>query len=91
MTICTFLFSFFFFAILTYDAIETLSKSNQSSLFSRDMKWTDVITFFGILAYAVLGIPMFFMQLNIRKQLIQSDEKIDDLIAAIGSENQYNA
>jgi hypothetical protein len=90
MTICTFLFSFFFFAVFIYDSIENLNKTNQSFLFSSDMEWTDIITVFGLVAYAILGIPMFFMQLNIRKQLIQSDEKIDDLIAAIGSENQNN-
>lgn len=88
MSIVSFLFSFFFLSIFSYDFIENQANSNQSFLSFTDTGILDSLNIIGLSVYAVLGLFMFFMQLSVRKQLIQSQEKIEDLINAIGIETE---
>ncbi|MFN5135022.1 MAG: hypothetical protein ACK5DG_06860 [Chitinophagaceae bacterium] len=88
MSIVSFLFSFFFLSIFSYDFIENQANSNQSFLSFTDTGIVDSLNIIGLTVYAVLGLFMFFMQLSVRKQLIQSQEKIEDLINAIGIETE---
>jgi hypothetical protein len=64
---------------------------NDSFLSVSNMDLMDLLTVIGLIIYSLLGLPVFFMQLNVRKKLIQSQENIDDLINAIGTETEIQS
>lgn len=86
MCIVVFIFALFGFCIFCYDLIIHSNDYNQSLFPGTKSGLVDILTYTGLIIYAVLGSFMFFMQLNIRKQLIKSEDTIELLINSIGSE-----
>lgn len=91
MTVVSVLFSCFFLSIFSYDLVSRKMNGNDSFLSVSNMDLMDLLTVIGLIIYSLLGLPVFFMQLNVRKKLIQSQENIDDLINAIGTETEIQS
>lgn len=91
MAVVSFLFSCFFLSIFSYDLVSQQMSGNDIFLNVSSMNLMDLLTVIGLVIYSLLGFPLFFMQLKVRRKLMQSQENIDDLINAIGAETEIQS